>query len=427
MDNLRQLVLAGAKQKQLSINDKILDRLNYELKVIEGIGGSKYFIILSKLVNLCNNLNILRSCGRGSAANSLVNYCLDITKIDPLIENLVFEKFIHLGSSVVIDIDIDVPKGFKDKIIDAFRKLHPEYNIYRLAFTSLTENDYEDVFDGENHYKIHPTAIIIVDNETDLYSFRYRDKDYCISFDLLNDLISKNRFDIVELEYLNRLQQIAANLPMENHPYTVPLNDNKVFEFFHNEDIQNIFQFNSPNLKLIFSRFKPGSIRDLSIINAMFRPGLSDFISIVIANKNSRELIFNWTDERLNNILKQTYGLLIYQESLLHILNVIAGMSLIDAETWRRILMQPRYNHKGREFSQKFKQSCKINSNLNESEIDKLNDLIIRFVRLTFQKSHSFSYATIGYWGAYYNTYFPVEFQLAFNKNNNFQKFEFHK
>ena len=426
MDNLRQLVFGGAKLKQLPINDKILDSLNYELQVIEAKGKSDYFLILSKLIKICNGLNLLRSYGRGTAANSLVNYCLDITKINPLIEDLIFERFLNSSRSSQLDIDIDLPKKSKTKIIKIFRKLHPEYNIYKLAFIPQKENDYEDVYDGESHYKIHPTAIIIVDRKADLHSFHFEGNDYYVSFDLLHDPTSENRFDIVELEYLNKLQQITNDLPVEHHPYNIPLNDSKVFEFFLNDNLQNIFQFNSPELRQILGRFKPSSIHDLSLINAIFRPGLWDYIPMAIKNKTYTESIFNWSDERLTHILQQTYGLLIYQESYLHILNIIAGMPMTEAEMWRKTMMHQQNEGKTKEFAQKLRTGCKKNSNLNEPEIEKLNALIERFVRLTFQKSHSLSYSIIGYWGAYYKTYFPTKFQTVFNKADDFQKFELH-
>ncbi|MCB0513734.1 MAG: hypothetical protein KDC60_04825, partial [Bacteroidetes bacterium] len=101
---LKALVYKGAEDKKLDITDIVLDRISDELYVIEKQGFTEYFILYSRIIEICNELELLSSYGRGSAANSIVNYCLDITKINPIDENLIFERFIHPNQKQLPDI-----------------------------------------------------------------------------------------------------------------------------------------------------------------------------------------------------------------------------------------------------------------------------------------------------------------------------------
>lgn len=419
-EHLKALVYKGASDKKLLITDIVLDRISYELSIIEKLGFTDYFLLYSRIIEICNELNLLRSYGRGSAANSIVNYCLDITKINSIDENLIFERIISPEQKQLPDIDIDIPKGHQKNVIEKLKQKYPEYNTYYIAILPYYRNeDYKNT-----DYKKHSSGIIITPKKLTNSTFLHEEQEFYFSLDPSNDTIYDNKFDIVELEYLNRLQFIVDKIGEEYHPYSLPLNDKQVFKLFTSGDLENIFQFNASSLKRILSQFKPNSIHDLSIINAMFRPGLVDYTPTIIRNKFNVEDRFYWSDIRVSEILKETYGFLIYQETFLHLSKEIAGISFAEADLLRRKIMRDKSNTEVIAFSSIFANGCRENSSLNELEIESLTNLITGMLPLTFQKAHSLSYSIISYWGAYYKVHFRSHFDKAFSNDITFQKFE---
>ena len=414
-EQLKALFYKGARNKNLIITDSVLDRITFELSEIEILGFTDYFILFSRIVEICNELNILRSCGRGSATSSLVNYCLDITKINPISEGLIFEQFVSPKQNKIPDIDIDVPKGQQKKVIEKLKQKFPEYNAYFIAFSPQTESDYDDVVYNNTIYKKHPCGVIITTEKLTDSTFVYEEQEFYYTADIANDKYYQSKIDILELEYLNRLQLIVNEIGEEYHPYRLPLNDKQVFDFFTSGELENIFQFDTNSQKKILTQFKPNSIHDLTIINAMFRPNLLNFIPIIIRNKFDSEDRFGIRDKRVSEILKETYGFLIYQETFLHLSKEIAGISYEEAALWKRKIWRDKSNKESISFRNVFSNGCREHSSLNEFEIESLTWLVSEMLNLLFQKSHSISYTQIGYWGAYYKTHFRAHFEKAFN------------
>lgn len=426
-DQLKSFVYNGARDKNLPITDILLDRISYELNVIEKLGFTNYFILFSRIIEICNELNLLRTFNRGSAANSIVNYCLDITKINSITENLIFERFIHPQRKQLPDIDIDIPKGYQKKVIELLKQKYPEYNTYYIAFAPKSDNDYKNVVYNNEKFKKHSCGIVISTEKIPNQIFKFHDEEYCLITDFPNDPVCNKKIDIIELEYLNRLQLIVNEIGEEFHPYKLPLNDKKVFDFFASGDLENIFQFNTHSTEEILSQFIPNSINDLSIINAMFRPGLEKYIPTVINNKFNNSEQFKFSDKRVSAILNETYGLLIYQETFLHLSKEISGMTFSEAEIWRMKILRDKSNLELIAFRSAFANGCREHSLLKEVEIEFLTNLITRMLRLTFQRSHSLSYSIVGYWGCYYKTYFREQFDDVFNSDIKFQAFELYK
>ena len=423
-EQLKKLVYKGARDKKLVITDTVLDRISYELYIIKKQGFTDYFILYSRIIEICNELNLLRSFGRGSASNSIVNYCLDITKLNPIEENLIFERFVLPQQQQLPDIDIDIPMGYQKNVIEKLKLKYPEYNVYFIAFSSKEGTSFKDVLFNSITYKKHPCGIIITTEKPTNSTFLYEEQDYYLALDIANDPICANKFDIIELEYLNRLQLIVDEIGIEYHPYKLSLNDKQVFDLFTSGDLENIFQFNAPSLKQIFAEFKPNSISDLTTINATYRPGLQDYIPLIIRNKFNVVENFCPSDKRVTEILSETYGLLIYQETFLHLSKEIAGISFSAAEVWRKKIMRDKSNTEAINFRPIFANGCREHSALNEIEIESLINLITGMLRLTFQKAHSLSYSIVGYWGAYYKVHFRTQFDKAFSDSVRFQPFE---
>ena len=415
---LKKLVYNGARSKKLPLTDIVLDSLHYELSVIEKQNFCAYFITYSRIIEVCNELNLLRSYNRGSAANSMVNYCLDITKINPIEENLIFERFILPQQIKMPDIDIDIPKGSQDIVIEKLKLKYPEYNSYFIAYLPKYDNEKMDVQYNDIVFKRHPCGFVITTEKlSNLNTFLYEEQEYYLALNHTKDEIYDGKFDLVEQEVLNRLQLIVNQIGVKYHPYKLPLNDEKVFNLFATGDLDNIFQFDSPTLKPLLAQFKPNSIYDLSIIFAMFRPRFKDYIPTIIHNKFNGNTHYFHSDTRVYDILNETYGLLIYQETFLHLLNKIAGISFAEAELWRRKIMRDKSNTEINAFISIFNKGCKKNSTLNDIEMASLTNLIVNMINYTFQKTHSLSYSIIAYWCAYYKTYFKAEFDKAYSSN----------
>jgi DNA polymerase-3 subunit alpha len=416
--SLKSLVYNGAQLKRLEMNDVVLDRLNHELSIIEKLNLIDYFLTYSKIVEICNTQNILRSYGRGSACGSLVNYCLDITKIDPLKEGLIFERFLNPDLSKFADIDIDIPFGYQKLIIEKLKMELPDHFIYNLAFLPTAGGEaYEKVIIDEIFYKKHPCGIIISLNKIPLPIGEYNNTEYYYTNDYRNITSLNNfKFDILELEYLNKLEQIVKLVGNEYHPYKLPSTDKKVFSFFKNGDRSNIFRFNTDYIGEILHDFEPTSINDLTIINSLNRPDSIENIPFLINNKQKGYFDHYQNDRRVDEILKETYGLLVFQETFMHLLYAIAGFSYTEADIYRRILSKINDKEKNSEFISKFKSGCKQNSSLNFKQICQLETMILEKIPMAFNKSHSMCYSTIAYWGAYYKVNFEKEFDYVFNK-----------
>lgn len=418
IDYLRKLVFDGVLSKKLQINDIVLDRLNYELSVIEKLDCVEYFTIYAKIIEICNKLQLLRSYGRGSACGSLVNYCLDITKLNPLEERLIFEKFLNPEFSKIADIDIDVPSGSQKKIIEILKSELPKYFVHRLAYLPPNpENTYKKVSIHGTEYRIHPCAIIISKEKILLPIEDCENETFYVSNDIKRDvsIFERFKFDILELETFKRLDLIWKQIGFDYHPYNIPLTDRMTFDFFKNGDLTNIFQFNTPTMKSILSRFMPNSINDLSLLNAMYRPGPLENIPALIHNKLYGYENMYPSDLRVQNILQESYGMLVYQETFMRLLNEIAGFSYIEADIYKRQLIFSWDEAEISHFRWEFEKGCKANSDLNTEEIGNLSKMILEHPKFSFQKSHTLCYSTIAYWCAFYKTHFEIEFERAFN------------
>lgn len=414
---LKSLVYAGAKQKHPALSDDILDRINNELHVIEKTNNIWYYLVYQKIIEACNSLNLLRSFGRGPSAGSLVNYCLDITKVNPLDKGLYFEHFLRLGESAPPQIQIDIPVGTQNRVVERLRTLLPNYKIYPIAIKQRGDDYSKTILqlEGES-YKKHPCGFIISTNDLGNITVYGGDEKYYVVKDPSNDSIYYSKFDILELDYLTRLQSIVDVVGRSYHPYEINIKDQSVFEIFKAADTDNIFQFNTKGMQRALKQFNPETINDLTLLNAIYRPRSLGLMTQVIENKTNSKLPYYFKNDQLNVILSETYGLLIFQETLLTILNRFAGFSLHEAEVWRRSFVQPAIEKQTEigileDLANRF-----LDGGLLLADIKKLVNMIVQTKMMVFPKAHSFCYALIAYWGAYYKRHFRSVFEQIFGE-----------
>ncbi len=426
ISHLSELVYEGARTKNLAMTDDVIERIVFELEIIETEKFVGYFLLFARIIEACNELKLLRSHGRGSAMNSMVCYCLDITKINPITENLISERILFKNQIYCPDIDLDIPKDHRQNILKKLKENHPEYQIYNIALDTSSERYYREVVLNGRIYKLHPSGLAITAEALPNQIIICDGENYCIVDDPKMDKVFWEKVDFAEIEYLNRLQHIVDLIGDEFYPNKIPLDDPDVFNCFSKGDIENLFQLNDSNLKPFWEEFLPNSIRDLSIINALYRKGSEKFIPEIIQNKLAGEELFKMINPLLDSILEETYGVLIYHEQFMHIQHKMAGFTYTEAELWRRRIMHDKNNVAIELFKTAFAQGCREQGTADELDVLLITNMIEKMLPYIFLKSHSFSYAIIGYWGAYYKTYFREQFDEVFKNKIGFQPFELH-
>jgi DNA polymerase-3 subunit alpha len=260
----------------------------------------------------------------------------------------------------------------------------------------------------------HPWGILITDfNQFDLETIEIENTKFCIINDYKKDLrqISPYKYDVIENDYLAMLQQISSHLDDSNQLYNIATNDQATFNLLTTGQTENIFLFSDTKLKPVLKAFQPSTILEMAIINALYRPGLVDKIPIMIHNKKfGYDQPFS-SDARVGQILSETYGLLVFQESFLDIVIHIAGFKATEAEYYLRVLCKQKDFENISLFEKIFIAGCYSHSTLASEEINLLVKMLLLDGPLTFQKSHAISYTMVGYWCAYYKAHFRNEFE----------------
>lgn len=466
---LKKLSFLGLKKRLGNINDIYLNRLNYELDIINKMGFVSYFLIVYDYVLYAKKNDIMVGPGRGSAAGSLVSYCLGITNIDPIKYNLLFERFLNINRKKMPDIDIDFEaskrflmieyvknkygaskvavgltfNNYKAKLI--LRDLSKVLNINKDLFEkfiknidsnkSLKENilnekvkKYLDIYpDLNNLYKVaisfeglkkntstHAAGVIISDDKIGKYIPISNDNG-TLKTGIEMSYLEKMGFlkmDFLALEKLSIISGVSKKIP--NFDINkISYDDKKTLEIFTNADTDDIFQFESSYAKQVLKKIKISSFNELIIALALVRPGANSQIEEYQKNKESNITI---KDENLRKILSETYGTIIYQEQVMKIFEVIGGFSLFEADDIRSAISKKNEKLINASY-EKFISGAKKNG----YNIDFANNLFMKvkkFGSFGFNKSHSVAYAILAYQMAFLKANYPVEFTLYFLENN---------
>ena len=454
----------------------ILDRLEYELSVIIKMGYSGYFIVVWDFISYAKRRGIPVGPGRGSAAGSLVAYCLGITMIDPIRYNLLFERFLNPERISMPDIDIDICRERRDELIDyvvhkygrervahiitfgrmkaraAIRDIGRVLDIdlkkidrlsklvssFQTLEKTLKENvevaklyttdiELQKVIDLsiriENkirHVSTHAAGILITKEDLDKTVPIYLDeKEGVIATQYqmkeLEDL-GLLKIDFLGLKNLSNIQRtidyIKKYKNIDIELYKIPLDDKKVFEMLSQGDSTGVFQLESTGIRKIMKRLKPNKLEDIVALLALYRPGplQSGMVDDFINRKNGKEKI-EYPHKNLEIILKETYGVILYQEQVMKIASYMANYSLGEADLLRRAMGKKNFAIM-RENREKFIQRA-VENNYTEEKADEIFELIDKFAGYGFNKSHSVAYAMISYWTAYLKAHYPAFYFAA--------------
>ncbi len=449
--------------------ENYFQRLDYELSVIKQMGFVDYFLIVYDYILYAKKNDILVGPGRGSAAGSIVAYSLGITDIDPLKYDLLFERFLNKDRITMPDIDIDFEDIKRGQIIDYLKETYGAYNVANImTYSSLTSKqvlkDVGKILDFPESklnelLKLIDAKVPLIINYRQNLNIQNKiktDKQYqelykialkleglkrqisthaagvVISNEIIDNLIpvvlnNENILTGCTMEYLEDLGLIKMDILSIRNLRTIhdvlnliekntgqkiklaeiPLDDKDTLDMFKTGNTIGVFQFESEGMKSFLQKLKPSSFEEIIAAIALFRPGPMDNIDEFIKRKEGKSPI-DYIHEDLKDILKNTYGIIVYQEQIMQILVKMGGYSYSEADNIRRAMskkkkevMQQEKNHFISKAMEKgYTQTC----------ADKVYDLILKFANYGFNKSHSVAYALVGYQMAYLKAHFSTIF-----------------
>ena len=445
-------------------------RLKYELEIINKMGFCDYFLIVSDYVNYAKENNIVVGTGRGSAVGSLVSYCLKITDVDPIKYNLFFERFLNPERISMPDIDIDFEHEKRQDVINycinkyGEKKVAPIITFGTLGckqalrdvgrsmeigqdlidklckLTSSTKSLKENLenekiktlldryyilkecykvalkFEGlKRHTSIHAAGVIISNTDLDEVIPLVKNGDtYLTGYDMtyLED-IGLLKMDFLAIKYLTTIHNIIDSINKSNNIDltfdSIPLNDKKALSIFYNADTVGIFQFESDGMINFLKRLKPNSMNDLFAAIALYRPGPMKNIDSYIKRKQGKEKI-DYIDPSLEEVLKSTYGIMIYQEQIMHIARIMADYTLGEADILRKAMSKKKKEVLLKE-EEKFTIRA-ISKGYNSDIVNKVYKLMLKFSEYGFNKSHSIAYSIIAYKMAYLKAHYSTNFMI---------------
>ncbi|WP_036382188.1 DNA polymerase III subunit alpha [Muricauda sp. MAR_2010_75] len=492
---LRHITYEGAKRRYEEITPEISERIDFELETIKNSGYPGYFLIVEDFIREARNMDVSVGPGRGSAAGSVVAYCLGITNIDPLKYDLLFERFLNPDRVSMPDIDIDfddegrsrvmdyvikkygsnqvaqiitygtmaakssirdtarvldLPLGDADRIAKLIPNMSKLNKIFGVEEADLRKrfrsdelekvNELLNISEGDDlegqtvkmarvlegslrNTGIHACGVIITPD--DITNFvpvsTAKDSDlYVTQFD--NSVVESAgllKMDFLGLKTLTLIKDtvkiVKARTGIDLVPDDFPLDDEKTYELFQRGDTVGIFQYESPGMQKHMKNLKPTVFDDLIAMNALYRPGPMEYIPSFIARKHGEEEItYDLPD--MEEYLKETYGITVYQEQVMLLSQKLAGFSKGDADVLRKAMGKKIFA-----LLQKLKPQFLDGGEKNGHPRDVLEKIWKdweAFASYAFNKSHSTCYAYIAYQTAYLKAHYPAEYMAAVLSNN---------
>lgn len=448
------------------------DRLENELSMIEQTGFTDYFLIVADFVNWAKSKGIPVGPGRGSGGGSLVAYALGITDIDPIEFQLLFERFINPERISMPDFDIDFCQVRRGEVIDYVTQKYGSENVCQIItfgklqaravikdvcrvlgmsfsdsdqLTKLVPEELDITLDRalelepqlkekmkadrrieqvisyarslEGLYRnvgVHAAGVIITEKPIVHYCplFRVKDENWVTQFDKdFAEAIGLIKFDFLGLKTLTVIDQ-TVRLMKGFHLDQMNYQDPKVFALISSGDTDGVFQVESSGMKDLCMRVQPSSLEDLTAINALYRPGPlgSGMVDDFIDRKHGRKPI-SYELPALEPILKDTYGVILYQEQVMKIARDLGGYSLGQADLLRRAMGKKKPEEMAKH--RKIFVDGAVKLGFPESKAALIFDLMAKFAEYGFNKSHSTAYGILTYQTAYLKTHDPIAFMAA--------------
>lgn len=480
---LRELSYEGMHRKIAHITPEITDRIDFELSVIKNMGFPGYFLIVADFIKAGRDMGVRVGPGRGSAAGSLVAYCLDITNINPLEFDLLFERFLNPDRVSMPDIDIDFADDKREMVIEYVKQKYGEnavamiitygklsskavltdvarvigypqnkvkeitkkipvkfgkvfsvkdaIEIPELRWVKESDDpkvkellEYSMLLENKNRsVGTHAAGVVIAPGDITDYvplykpskvkedssiqvATQYDGKDLESAGLLKMDFLGLRTLSIIE----NSLTMIKNNHDIDIDIDAIDFTDKKTYDMMSDGNTQAVFQFESPGMQEYLRQLKPQNLEEITAMNALYRPGPMSNIPDFIDRKFGRKPV-EYLHPIMSKSLQNTYGIIVYQEQVMRLVQDIAGFTLAQADELRRAM-----GKKNKEIMEKmmpkFIEGAAIH-NISKKLAEEIYDLIYKFADYGFNKSHSVAYSYLAFQTAWLKTHYPSEFLAA--------------
>ncbi len=453
--------------------EEYIDRLNYELDIINKMGYVDYYLIVHDFIKHAKDMGIPVGPGRGSGAASICAYCIGITGIDPMKYNLLFERFLNPERVSMPDFDIDfcferrgevidyvIDKYGSDHVaqivtfgtlaakaairdvgralgmsystVDNIAKQVPnELNITidralkrSVDFKALYDNDEEakelidmarKVEGMPRHASTHAAGVVITHDPVVSYVPLARNDEAIVTQFPMTTLeeLGLLKMDFLGLRTLTVIKS-AENMIRKISPDfnidNIDVDDKAVYDMMCQAQTEGVFQFESAGMRSVLSQLKPSSLEDLIAVISLYRPGPMDSIPTYIENRHNPDRIKYKTPE-LKNILDVTYGCMVYQEQVMQICRELAGYSYGRADIVRRAMAKKKHDVMLKE-KDSFVDGA-VSRGVDSKAANEIFDEMISFASYAFNKAHAAAYAYVAYQTAWLKCHYPCEFFAA--------------
>lgn len=468
---LKELCKKGLEKRfnSKAINKVYITRALKELEIINLMDFNDYFLIVQDYINFAKKQGIIVGPGRGSVAGSLVAYALEITDVDPIKYDLLFERFLNPERTSLPDIDIDFQDERREEVIQYLgQKYGLEHVSHIVTFQTIASKmavrDLGRVFNISleeineisklilTQYNFDLAQAIAVSPKLQLYVKKYpfmfqiaqkilgfprQTSTHAAGIVLANQplinlvplqtgfnnifqtqyamqeleavgLIKMDILGLRNLTILNKiLNQVEKFYQIKLNLNDIPLNDAKTFKVIANGDTTGIFQLESQGMREILKAMQPNNLEDIIATTSLFRPGPQDYIETYINRKLGKEKVTYLTPE-LEPYLKSTYGIIVYQEQILLILQKIAGFSLAKADLIRRAIGKKDLKEMNQQEALFIESALK--QGYKQTIVKQIWEDIKQFAGYGFNRSHAVAYSLISYWLSYLKANYPLAF-----------------
>ena len=470
-DYLVELCEKGLGRRYDTVTPELQERLKFELKTIKEMGFADYFLIVADFVGFAKRNGISVGPGRGSAAGSLVAYCLEITDIDPIRYDLLFERFLNPGRKSMPDMDIDFAVDGRERVInyvrekygrdrvaqiitfgtmaaraavrDAGRVLEVPYGVVDKVAKAIPEGpgqtldeclkpgaELRQAYDSDpvtreivdlakplegltRQDSIHAAGVVIgAQPLIELVPLQQKgpDQELVTQFSMGNvEALGLLKMDFLGLRNLDVIDK-ACELIGDLDIGTIPLDDKKTYEMLARGEATGVFQFESSGMREALRQVKPTVFEDIIALVALYRPGPMAYIPVYARRKNGQEAV-SYPDERLKPITSTTYGICIYQEQYMEIAKNMAGFSPAEADDLRKAIGKKIHSLMA-SLKDKFLEGCAAND-VSPSVGNQLWADMEQAQDYSFNKAHAAGYALITYRTAWLRANHPKEYMAA--------------
>ncbi len=472
---LKNRVYIGVQERYGTITDRVRDRVEHELKTVKEKHFSNYFLTVQDIVQQSPI-----TCGRGSAAASIVAYALKITHVDPIRHNLFFERFLSPGRKDPPDIDVDFPWDTRDDVLNytfetygdshsamicnhvtfkaraAIREVAKVYGLTeseigivtkRLShlwyvsdpFEELATNpllsdlDLQDPWPevirngfylaGFPHYlSVHPGGVVLTPNEISSYVPIQRapkgvqiiqwEKDQTEDFGLVKiDLLGNRSLAVIRDILADVHEHYGVDIPYWK---LNPLEDLRTQELIRTACTMGCFYVESPATRQLLSKMQTGDYENLVIASSIIRPAANKWIREFVRRLHGGE--YDPLHPLLDETLKETYGIMVYQEDVTRVAMRLAGFNADEGNELRKVMSKKHKEAKLRDYCEKFVSGARKNG-VSDDIIETLWEMIMSFSGYSFCKPHSASYALVSFKSAYLKAHYPAEFMASVMTN----------